>query len=130
MPIYTYQCACGNKMTAYRKIADRDNVPLCEKWDGAYMAVHLPQDVHRIIDAPYVAPDIGPYQAVAVDVATGKPPVINSRSSHREFLKRNGYVEVGNDVGTRNRKPGEVRGDFNLRGDLTAATREVLGKQK
>ncbi|KWO06219.1 hypothetical protein WM26_31125 [Burkholderia cepacia] len=82
----------------------------------------------RKIVAPYVAPDIGPYQAVAVDVATGKPPVINSRSAHREFLKRNGYVEVGNEsVG---RKPGEVRGDFNLRGDLTNATREVLGKTR
>ncbi|MCO1396411.1 zinc ribbon domain-containing protein [Burkholderia cenocepacia] len=82
----------------------------------------------RKIVAPYVAPDIGPYQAVAVDVATGKPPVINSRSAHREFLKRNGYVEVGNEsVG---RKAGEVRGDFNLRGELTSATREVLGKTR
>jgi len=39
--------------------------------------------------------DIEPYRAVAVDVATGKPPVIGSRSAHREFLKRNKYVEVG-----------------------------------
>ncbi|MBJ9695749.1 zinc ribbon domain-containing protein [Burkholderia cenocepacia] len=82
----------------------------------------------RIVEAPYVAPDIGPYQAVAVDVATGRPPVINSRSAHREFLKRNGYVEVGNEsVG---RKAGEVRGDFNLRSELTSATREVLGKTR
>jgi hypothetical protein len=82
----------------------------------------------RIVEAPMVAPDIGPYQAVAVDVATGKPPVINSRSAHRDFLKRNGYTEVGNErVG---RAPGEVRGDFNLRKELTRATREVLGKQK
>lgn len=41
--------------------------------------------------------DIEPYQAVAVDVATGKPPRIGSRSEHREFLKRNGYLEVGNE---------------------------------
>lgn len=84
--------------------------------------------MRRIIEAPMVAPDIGAYQAVAVDVATGKPPVINSRSAHREFLKRNGYQEVGNErIG---RKEGEVRGDFNLRGELTQATREVLGKQR
>lgn len=41
--------------------------------------------------------DIDPYQAVAVDMATGKPPRIGSRSEHREFLKRNNYVEVGNE---------------------------------
>lgn len=41
--------------------------------------------------------DIEPYQAVATDVATGKPPRIKSRSQHREFLKRNNYVEVGNE---------------------------------
>lgn len=84
--------------------------------------------MRRLIEAPMVAPDIGAYQAVAIDVATGKPPVINSRSAHRDFLKRNGYQEVGNErIG---RKPGEVRGDFNLRKELTQATREVLGKKK
>lgn len=41
--------------------------------------------------------DIEPYKAVAVDIATGKPPKIGSRREHREFLKRNGYHERGND---------------------------------
>lgn len=41
--------------------------------------------------------DIEPYQAVGVDIATGKPPHIGSRSEHREFLKRNGYIEIGNE---------------------------------
>lgn len=41
--------------------------------------------------------DISPYQAVAVDKRTGKAPVIKSRREHREFLKDNGYVEVGNE---------------------------------
>lgn len=45
---------------------------------------------------PQIIKDIDPYRAVAVDVATGKPPVIRSRRDHRAFLKRNGYVEVGN----------------------------------
>lgn len=119
MPLYTVAClSCGHEADLYRSVAERDrDLPMC---CGAQMA--------RKIVAPYVAPDIGPYQAVAVDVATGKPPVINSRSAHREFLKRNGYVEVGNEsVG---RKAGEVRGDFNLRGDLANATREVLGKTR
>lgn len=41
--------------------------------------------------------DIDPYQAVAEDKATGKAPHIGSRREHREFLKRNGYHERGND---------------------------------
>lgn len=119
MPIYALQCSagCGHEEDIYRTIAERDSdLPQC---CGSAMV--------RKMVAPMVAPDIGPYQAVAIDVATGKPPVINSRSAHRDFLKRNGYTEVGTErVG---RKPGEVRGDFNLRGDLTKATREVLGKR-
>lgn len=51
-------------------------------------------------DSPHhhVMPDIEPYQAMAVDVATGIAPVIKSRSEHREYLKRNGLVEIGNEV--------------------------------
>lgn len=41
--------------------------------------------------------DIDPYQAVAEDKATGQRPHIGSRREHREFLKRNGYHERGND---------------------------------
>jgi hypothetical protein len=37
--------------------------------------------------------DIDPYKAVAVDVATGKRPIIGSRRDHKNFLKRNGYHE-------------------------------------
>ncbi len=45
-----------------------------------------------------VISDIEPYRAVASDVAkSGKRPVIGSRSEHRDFLRRNGYTEVGND---------------------------------
>ena len=42
--------------------------------------------------------DIDAYRAIASDVACGgKRPVIGGRRQHREFLKRNGYVEVGNE---------------------------------
>lgn len=41
--------------------------------------------------------DIEPYQAVALDQETGKAPRIGGRRQHREFLKRNGYIEVGNE---------------------------------
>ena len=37
-------------------------------------------------------------EAVAGDIANGgKAPIIKSRSDHREFLRRNKYVEVGNE---------------------------------
>lgn len=122
MPIYTVRCAtCARETDIYRPVAERDReLPIC-----------CNVEMVRKIVAPYVAPDISPYQAVAVDVATGQLPVISSRSAHREFLKRNGYTEVGNEsVRSRNRAPGDVRGDFNLRGDLANATREVLGKTR
>src|SRR5579859_5931127 len=42
--------------------------------------------------------DIEPYRAVGADVAIGnRAPVIGGRRQHREFLRRNGYVEVGNE---------------------------------
>jgi hypothetical protein len=42
--------------------------------------------------------DIEPYRPVASDIgAGGKRPVIGGRRQHREFLRRNGYVEVGNE---------------------------------
>lgn len=42
--------------------------------------------------------DIEPYQAVGGDVAMGgKLPKIGGRRQHREYLKRNGYIEIGNE---------------------------------
>ena len=42
--------------------------------------------------------DLDPYRPVASDVAAhGKRPIIGGRRQHREFLQRNGYVEVGNE---------------------------------
>jgi hypothetical protein len=41
--------------------------------------------------------DIAPYRTAATDVATGQRAVIGGRRQHREFLRRNGYVELGND---------------------------------
>lgn len=50
--------------------------------------------------------DIDPYRPVASDVAAGgKRPVIGGRRQHREFLRRNAYVEVGNEVPRRPADP-------------------------
>lgn len=47
--------------------------------------------------APFVMSDLEPYKAVAAEKHTGQRPVIGGRRQHREFLRRNGYIEVGND---------------------------------
>lgn len=41
--------------------------------------------------------DIEPYKPVAADKHTGQRPIIGGRRQHREFLRNNGYVEIGND---------------------------------
>lgn len=48
--------------------------------------------------------DIEPYKSVAVDKNTGHPPVIGGRRQHREFLRNNGYVEIGNSYVTPKRE--------------------------
>lgn len=44
--------------------------------------------------ACYIIPDMQPYKAVAGDMA-GKE--IGGRRQHREFLRRNNFIEVGNE---------------------------------
>ena len=51
---------------------------------------------HR--DAPMVMGDLKEYRTVAADIATGGKVVIGGRRQHREFLRRNGYQELGNDM--------------------------------
>ncbi len=48
---------------------------------------------------PALISDIEGYRAMGADVACGgKRPFITSRSQHRAYLKRNGYVETGNET--------------------------------
>lgn len=44
------------------------------------------------VDAPYVIPDIQPYQSMQ----TGE--VIKSRSHHREHLRQHGLIEIGTEI--------------------------------
>jgi hypothetical protein len=116
MPMYRMGCNdCGAEHDVFRTIARIDaDLPEC---CGATM--------HRRICAPTVVADIAPYQAMGVDVATGRAPVIGSRSAHRDYLKRNGYIEVGNE---QPKLRTEVHGDFDNRAELRQAVREVLPK--
>lgn len=48
---------------------------------------------------PALIRDIEGYRAMGADVASqGKRPWIGSRSEHRDYLRRNGYVETGNET--------------------------------
>lgn len=85
MPLYTYVCQCGRIEDQYRKIAHRDEAPECHG------------KMSRKIMPAMIISEIREYKTVAVDKETGKQVHIGSRRQHREFLKRNDYVEVGND---------------------------------
>lgn len=89
MPLYDLRCkGCGAEDERVIALADFDRAIPCDC--GATM--------HRVIRPLQIMADIQPYQAVGRDIATGNAPVITSRAHHREYLKRNGYEEVGNDI--------------------------------
>ena len=50
------------------------------------------------LSRPMIVGDLKEYRAAAVDKTTGKRPVIGGRRQHREFLKNNGYFEMGNEM--------------------------------
>lgn len=82
MPLYQVKCErCAREEDIYRSFADYQATPEC---CGASM--------QRVFCPPMVATDIQPYRSMA----TGE--IINSRSEHREHLKRHGLIEVGNET--------------------------------
>lgn len=84
MPTYCYECPhCGGTTEAI--------LPVDERHTGA---PECHGKMSLVIQAAMVSPDIQPYKAVAGDRAG---QYITSRREHREFLKRNRFVEVGNE---------------------------------
>jgi hypothetical protein len=75
--------------------------------------------------------DIQPYRAVAEDCATGKAPIIMNRREHKEFLRRNQYVEVGNEYnkGPRAERHHTAAAFDSPREDIRRAVRKVLGRK-
>ena len=81
MPIYLAHCnQCGKDEDIYRTVAKYDDLPEC-----------CGQRMERRIFAPQVIKDIDPY------ISQIDGSVITSRSQHREHLRANGCIEVGNE---------------------------------
>lgn len=121
MPFYDIKCgACAVTSEVFRTVAERHDLPAC----GCGGANSI------VIRAPMVRSDIEPYQAVATDIATGKPPVIRSRSEHREYLQRNGLVEVGTEKMTPSPRPDDgldTREQDRARGEAIKQAIEEVG---
>lgn len=112
MPIYRIACnVCGREDDIYRSIANMDDLPEC---CGITM--------HRRIMATMIAPDIAPYRS------TIDGSMVESRAKHREHLKRNGCVEVGNDLP----KPtNDIRYDpGNIKDDLRQVVHPILSRAR
>jgi predicted nucleic acid-binding Zn ribbon protein len=83
MPTYEYCCrTCSNTATEYRSVEHRNLGPICSCGD----------QMDKVISAPsMIMPDIQTYRV------PGTQKYITSRSQHREHLRSNGLIEVGNE---------------------------------
>jgi len=77
---------------------------LDQPWPQACLGHFRPTTARSDLARPMIVSDLKDYRAVAVDKATGKRPVIGGRRQHREFLKSNGYFEIGNEMPTPKRE--------------------------
>ena len=77
---------------------------LDEDWPQECYAHYRPSGQNSI----QIIKDIEPYRPVASDLGKAPKPVM-SRREHREFLKRNNYREVGNELNNAKPSPPPVQ---------------------
>lgn len=82
MPLYAYVCDCGHRAEEYRTVKSRKRGP---KHCGKTMKIEI-TGTHQLIGV------FQPYRAIG----RGRP-WISTRKEHRDYLRQNGYEEVGND---------------------------------
>ena len=118
MPTYVWRCPkCKRPREVICSVASRNDPETCKC--GTAMV--------REITAPMVQPDIAPYMAVTGDKAG---QMIGSRRAHKEFLKRNRLVEVG-DAPVRDTKTmKKTTSRREIREELRRVVPEVLKKQR
>jgi hypothetical protein len=89
-----------------RIVWDRDLQCLVEIGKGSNRA-----EPEKLVAPSNLMRDIEPYKAAAADKETGLRPHIGGRAQHRDFLKRNNYIEVGNER-TRRETYGPAKGEI------------------
>lgn len=116
MPTYTCKCVeCGETQHVFRPLKDFGDWPK-----------HCGRKMRHVIGKIHIIKDIEPYRAVARDERTGHVPVIKSRADHKEFLRVNGYEEVGSE---KPQQQGEAsRNLTGQKADVVGAFKRVLGK--
>lgn len=98
MPMYEFKCdECGRTRTQFKTVKTRDQDPptclVCYTTPNELSHLREYREMRRVVfPHQFIAPDIQPYRAIG----PGRP-WISSRSEHREYLYKHGYVEVGND---------------------------------
>jgi putative FmdB family regulatory protein len=116
MPLYDWKCGhCGKQREILRSVREALEPVFC------ICGVPMTQQ----LSAAYVQGDIAPYKALTGD-KMGQ--WITSRKAHREFLKRNRLVEVGNDKPKTQpmRKIHTDRSRRELREQMRAQVRKIL----
>jgi hypothetical protein len=100
---------------------------VCKDWhdlDKSWPEACLNHFASNRSSGPQIIKDIDPYKTVAADV-NGKQVRIAGRRQHREFLARNNYREVGNDIPI---QPRETRGDFASGADVKRAIDQLRSR--
>ena|SRR5271165_568315 len=118
MPIYCWRCdACGSGREVIRSVADCMQPEFCD--------CGIP--MQRELTAPNVRPDIAPYMAVAGDRAGS---YITSRREHREFLRRNRLIEVGDAKPRDTKQMRPVTNRREIREQMRPVVREALRQDR
>ena len=118
MPIYEWACEhCGTKTEIMRPVRDALQPVICGC--GIPMVQQL--------SAAFVVGDIAPYKAVTGDRAG---QYITSRKEHREFLKRNRLVEVGDAKPRDTSRMRPVTNRREIREQMRPIVREALRNDK
>lgn len=118
MPTYVWECpACGYTREVISTIARRNDPEIhnCKFGTGE------PALLARVITAAAINPDIRPYRALAGDRAGRE---ISSRKQHREFLKRNRLVEIGNEP----MRPTKEFRKVHRRGEIARALKDSIAQ--
>lgn len=86
MPLYEYQCECGNSFDEFKTISGYTENPKSEPCELCGST-----NTQRVISPSAVIADIDDYKSTI----TGER--IHGRAHHKAHLKRHGYEEIGTD---------------------------------